>query len=108
MGGWFADIFIEWIVRMVAKVIRRIQSHRWPVVDGVVTRSLCSRALYGCHVADVHYDYSFEDVEYSAFHEEPFLMHDSGEEWARSVRIGSKILVRVNPHDPSQTVSVLG
>jgi len=108
MGGWFADIFIEWIVRMVAKIIRRVQSHAWPAVEGIVTNAQCPRAHYGCHVADVHYDYSFEGVEYSTFHEEPFLMHDSGQEWARSVCIGSKIHVRANPRDPSQTVSIIG
>lgn len=107
MGGWFADIFIEWIVRMVAKSVRRVQNYAWPVVEGVITNAQCQQAHYGCQVADVHFDYAFESVECSSFHEEPFLLHDTGENWARCMRVGSKVPIRVNPKEPSQTVAVL-
>ena len=75
MGGLFVDIFVEWIVRMIAKLVNRVRSSSWPQVQGIVTAVRCERAGYGCHLADVHFDYEYQGAEFSGLHEEPFIMH---------------------------------
>ncbi len=107
MGGWFADIFVEWIVRMSVNDIKLVRSRSWTTVRGVITYSNCSRAGYGCHVADVHYDYPVGGETYSGVHEEPFVSFANGEEYAGKFPVGSEYPVRVSPRDPSVSVAEL-
>ena len=106
MAGWFVDIFIEWLIRMIVKDVRTLKSTSWPVVTATVTSTRCDRAGYGCHLADVHFDYSWDEKGFSGLHEEPFMMLDSGEEYARRFPEGTKIRVRVKPSDPEVTVAL--
>jgi len=106
MAGWFLDIVIEWLVRMIVKIVRRIKSLSWPVVTGTVTNARCERAAYGCHVADVHFDYTHQENEFSGFHEEPFLSHGVGEDYVRRFQKGITISVRVKPRNPKVTVAL--
>jgi len=104
MGGWFLDIWIEWIVRMIAKLIHRMRSRSWPVVDAMITSSDCPRAGYGCHVADIHYDYEFAGEAFSALHEEPFLMHALGRDYVLDHPVNSRARIRVKPGSPAVAV----
>jgi hypothetical protein len=104
MGGWFADILIEWIVRMIAKLVHRLRSLSWPVVDATITSSNCPRAGYGCHVADIHYDYEFAGEAFSGLHEEPFLMHSLGQDYVLDHPINSHARIRVKQAAPSVAV----
>ena len=104
MAGWFVDIFVEWIVRMIAKLVHRVQSRSWPHVQAIITAVRCERAGYGCHLADVHFDYEFEGTEFSGLHEEPFLVHDLGTDYCLDHPAGTKAPIRVNPHDPKKVV----
>jgi hypothetical protein len=106
MGGWFADILIEWIVRLIARAVRRVNSMSWPVVDAIVTNARCERAGYGCHVADVHFDYSYQGQDFSGIDEEPFLIHAVGEDYANRFPAGKRIRVRVKPAHPETTVAL--
>jgi hypothetical protein len=108
MGGWFLDVYVEWFIRMVVNDVRMLRSRSWPVVNGAVFDSACPRANGGCHVADVYYDYSFSGQTFSGIHEEPFVIHSSGEEYLRQFPTGSNYPVRVNPRDPSKSVAVRG
>lgn len=107
MGGWFADIFIEWIIRMIVMSARRIKSLSWPVVTATVTNSVHSRASYGCDTADIHFDYSFGDQDFSGFHEEPVLLGESGQAFAQRFPEGAQIKVRVKPSNPDTTVALI-
>ena len=108
MAGWFVDIFIEWIVRMVVNSIRRIRSRSWRVATATVTSSRYERAGYGCHVADIHYDYLWAGEDFSGLHHEPFLVHDLGKDYVRRFPADSETPVRVDPANPSKSVLVRG
>ena len=51
MGGWFVDIFVEYLFRVMTRMIKRRGSGTWPVAKATVTRSGCPRAMYGCDAA---------------------------------------------------------
>jgi hypothetical protein len=105
MAGWFADVLIEWLIRLVVRAVRKLNSMSWPVVDATVTNARCERASYGCHVADVFFDYSFRGQDFSGIHEEPFLIHSVGEDYANRFVAGRRIRVRVKPAHPETTVA---
>jgi hypothetical protein len=107
MGGWYLDIFVEWLVRMVVKIVRRINSHSWPIVGAVVTAAVYSRAGYGCDTTDLHFDYSFEGQDFSGLHEEPFIMGARAKDFALDYAVGAIINVRVKPSRPDVTVALI-
>jgi hypothetical protein len=107
MGGWFADIFIEWLVRATVKIVRRIKSRSWPVVEATVTAAVYSHASYGCDTTDLHFDYSYEGLEYSGLHEEPFTMGASAKDFAQDYLVGAIIRLRLKPSRPEVTVALV-
>ena len=108
MGGWFLDVYVEWLIRMVVNDIRMFRSRSWTVVNGVVFDAVCPQASGGCHVADIYYDYTFSGESLSGIHEEPFVIHSSGEDYVRRLPAGSNYPIRVNPRDPSKSVAIRG
>lgn len=108
LSGWFVDIIIEWLVRIVANSVRRIRSRSWPVVAATVTNAASPRADYGCHVADIHYDYSMLGETFSGIHEEPFVIHDAAKDYVCRFPAGCETPVRVKRDDPSVSVLVRG
>jgi hypothetical protein len=107
MGGWFVDIFIEWLVRMIAKIVRRIVSQSWQIVDATVTAAVYNNASYGCDITDLHFDYSFDGQEYSGLHEEPFIMGALAKDFALDNPAGANIKVRLKPLQPDVTVALV-
>jgi hypothetical protein len=107
MGGWFADIFIEWLVRMIAKIVRRISSQSWPIVDATVTAARYNHASYGCDITDLHFDYSFDGQEYSGLQEQPFIMGALAKDFALDYPAGARIKLRLKPSQPDVTVALV-
>jgi len=107
MAGWFLDIFIEWLIRMIAKIVRRVNSQSWPVVKATVTSAAYRNAGYGCDTTELHFDYSFDDQEYSGLHEEPFIMGAVAKDFALDYPAGAIIKVRLKPSQPDVTVAVV-
>jgi hypothetical protein len=105
MGGWFVDIFVEFLFRTVTGLVRRHRSRTWPVASATVTDSTCPRAGYGCHVAEIHYTYDVDGEPYTGTYEKPFISHRSGEDYARHFIPGTHFKVLVNPGDPSVSVA---
>lgn len=104
MGGWFADVFIEYLFRICVRGVRLLCSRGWPVATATVLSAFCEPASYGCTVATVYYDYDVDGKRYGAAFDQPFISHDSGVEYAANFCKGTKLKVRVSPGDPSKSV----
>jgi hypothetical protein len=104
MGGWFADIFIEYLFRACVRGIGLIRSHGWPTETGTVMSATCQRAGYGCTVATVYYEYPVDGEILGAAFEKPFISHDSGVEYAAKFVKGTNFRVRLKPGDPSTSM----
>jgi hypothetical protein len=57
MGGWFVDIYVEYLFRAVVRAVRLVHSHDWPVVWATVLSAECPHTGYGCTVATVYYEH---------------------------------------------------
>ena len=101
MGGWFVDIFVEYLFRVVVRMIKWRGSGTWPVAKGTVTRSDCPKAMYGCDVAEVYYTYRVDSELYTGINEKPFISPSSGEDYVSRFVPGTEFDVRVKPEDPS-------
>jgi hypothetical protein len=104
MGGWFVDILVEYLFRVIVRAVRLLRSRDWPVAMGIVLSAECPRSWYGCTVASVYYEYPIAGEKYGAVYEKPFLSHDSGVEYAAQFVKGIDFKVRVKPEDPSTSV----
>jgi hypothetical protein len=104
MAGWFADIFVEYLFRVFIHVMKLLRSRGWPVVMGTVLSADCPQVSYGCTVASVYYEYPVAGENYGAIYEKPFILRDSGVEYAAKFLKGMNFKVRVKPGDPSTSV----
>jgi hypothetical protein len=100
MGGWFVDIFVEYMFRLITHMFRRRGSGSWPVAQATVTSSTCPKAMYGCDVAEVCYTYRVDGELYTGVNEKPFTSHDSGESYVSNFAPGTEFTVRVKPGRP--------
>ena len=88
MGGWFVDIFVEYLFRVIARMIKRRGSGAWPV------------AIYGGAAAEVYYTYRVDGELYTGVNEKPFISHDSGGNYVSNFAPGREFTVRVKPGYP--------
>jgi hypothetical protein len=104
MGAWFLDIFVEYLFRVFVRGIKLLRSRSWPVTMGTVLSADCPRALYGCTVATVYYEYIVNGEKYGAAFEKPFILYDTGKGYASLLVKGMDFKVRLKPADPSESV----
>ena len=104
MGGWFVDIFVEYLIRTVVRIVKRRGSSTWPVAKATVTSTACPNAVYGCDVAEVDYTYRVEGELYTGTNEKPFILHNSWEDYVRRYAQGTEFTVRVKPDNPALSI----
>jgi Protein of unknown function (DUF3592) len=100
MGGWFIDIFVEYLFRMATRVVKMRGSSAWHVAKATVTSSACPKAAYGCTVAEVHYAYRVHGELYTGTNEKSFISPNSGENYVSHFTPGKEFTVRVKPNNP--------
>lgn len=103
MGGLVIDIYVEYLVRIIINLNHKWKSRNWPTITASVTGSDCPRSVYGCHVADVYYEYEFDGEPYVGSVQVPFIYSRSGEDYVRRFPPKSSISLRVNPQNPAKS-----
>jgi hypothetical protein len=106
MAGWFLDIFIEYIFRMLVRATKLLRSRNWPIVKATVLSAECPHASYGCTVATVYYEYAINSEKYGTAYEKPFISRDSGADYAAQFVKGMDLKVRVKPSNPTVSVPI--
>jgi hypothetical protein len=106
MGGFFADIFVEFFVRVVMRMVRIFSSRSWPTLTGEVTASNYQKASYGCDVAEISYKYRVDGELYTGMYEKPFISTVHGEDYVARLPSGTEMVLRIKPGEPSVSVMV--
>jgi len=101
--GWVLDVYVEYLIRVVARLIMRIRSASWRTVNGTVVYSECRGAI-GCPVARVSYKYEVKGQEYEGVTTKPFIFHSSGELYAEHFLEGQQLVVRVSPQSAARSI----
>jgi Protein of unknown function (DUF3592) len=103
MVGLFLDVFVEYLIRVIGRAIKRRRSRGWPTVRATVASSKCPQSS-GCNLAEVTYLYSFNGERYSGTNKKPFLRHDSAAEYIGHFVPSTEFTVRVKPDDPEVSI----
>jgi len=104
MGGWFIDIFVEYIFRVFSHAMNLVRSRKWPIVKATVLSADCPHSLYGREVATVYYEYAINGEKYGDCFGKPFISEKSGKDYAALFVKGAQFKVRVKPNDPTKSV----
>lgn len=104
MGGLVIDIFVEFIVRVVMRMVQIFRSSSWPTVTGKVTDSTYQKAGYGCDVAEISYKYRVDGELYTGMYVKPFISNVHGEDYIARLPVGTELVLRVKPGKPSISV----
>ena len=108
MGGWFADIFVEYLLRILFHAANLVRSRRWPTVTATVLSSDCPFTITGCTVATVYYEYVVNGEKYGDTFGKPFISQESGKDYAAQFAKEMPFKVRVKPDDPTKSVPLWG
>jgi len=106
MGGWFVDIFVEYLFRAMTRMIKGRGSSAWPVAEATITSSSCPRAAYGCDLAEVYYKYRVDGELYTGVNEKPFIFHNSGENYVSLFAPGTAFTVRIKANDAAVSLEM--
>ena len=104
MGGLILDVLVEFLVRVVMRMVRIFRSRSWPTVTGEVTSSTYQKAGYGCDVAEISYKYRVDGELYTGMYEKPFISSVRGEDYVARLPEGTELVLRVKPGEPSISV----
>lgn len=104
MGGWFADIFVEYLLRILFHAANLVRSRRWPTVTATVVSADCPLTTTGCTVATVYYEYVVNGEKYGDTFRKPFISRESGKDYAAQFVKGIPFKVRVKPDDSTTSV----
>ena len=102
LSGWYVDIFVGHLIRILIRTVKARGSDRWAIEKGMVTGSRSDPAPYGGPVAEVTCTY--EGKYFSGMQREPCTLRGSAEEYAARFREGSDIIARVKPGEPEVSI----
>ena len=71
--GWFLDIFVEYLFRVVHRALKRRGTRDWAIMKATVLDSSYPRAAFGCHVAGIGYQYRVDGELYTGISEKPLI-----------------------------------
>src|SRR6266571_6183782 len=100
MSGLVIDILVEFLVRVVMRMMRIFRSSSWPTVNGKVTASTYQNAGYGCDVAEISYKYRVDGELYTGMYANLFISNVHGEDYVARLPVGTELVLRVKPGEP--------
>lgn len=104
MIGWYFDVVVGFLIRIVIRFFKLRSSEAWPVENGTIFATTCPAAMYGGPVAELGYTYIHNGEYYSGVHTKAFMLKSSAQDYVSKIHIGSQIAVRVKPTDPETSV----
>ena len=104
MPGLILDLVIEILVRTVARAWQAFGTRAWGTFGGTVIGTKMTRGFTAIEIARITYSYQHGEGKYLATDSKPFWDGSSAKAYLSSHRVGSKLGVRVNPADPSESL----
>jgi hypothetical protein len=102
--GFYLDVFVEYLIRVVARGIQLLRSRKWPFTLGLVTGSDLRPSGLGCCVVTLKYEYLVDSKIYNGTFKKPFIWTDSGKTFAAAHQQNSRFGIRVKPDEPAVSV----
>ena len=107
---WFLDLFIgpllTYLTWAVTRSFRISKSATWQEAKAKVSRVIFKDERFYGHVAEIHYEYSMNERQYSGVHKERFLRRDPGRRYAKQFTTRTELEIRVKPNEPQDSIVV--
>jgi Protein of unknown function (DUF3592) len=108
---WFAGSIAVLAAIGVAQVLKRLKRRRartWPKASGQVVSTVLRLQERGeqqsVWMGRVNYQYETQEHPHAGFLERSFLLKGRADKWAGRFTTGRALTVRVNPHNPADSV----
>lgn len=102
--GFFLDIYVEYFIRVFARLIQRWNARSWEIVTAEVTASSYRKGGLGCAVADVGYMYKIDGEVYIGTNSVPFIIDSSAKDYIERYSPKSEMVIRVKPGKPESSL----
>lgn len=103
MAGWVLDIFLEYLGRVVMRIVQLVRSRSWPSVTAKVTSSFYVKAGFGCDIVEIDYKYRVNGQRYTGTYKKPWF-GSWGDEYAARFPRDTELVALVKPGEPSVSV----
>jgi len=104
MVGWYLDVIVGYLIRLVIRLVKAHGTDAWPVEKAKVSASSCPPAPYGGPFAEVCYTYVHEGGYFSGIHRRGFILRSSAEDYAARFPTDSGMIVRLKPRQPETSI----
>jgi hypothetical protein len=104
MIGWYFDVIIGYLIRILIRNLRMRRSLNWVVENGTVVSANCPVLAFGGPYVEILYTYNHEGGYFSGQQRKPFMLRSSAENHVLEFPPGSNIAVRVKPEEPEISV----
>jgi hypothetical protein len=102
--GFYLDVFVEFLIRVLARGVRLLRSKNWLFVLGSVASTEIYPSGPGCAKVTVKYEYGLDGKRFVGAYEKPFLWTAPTKAYAEQHKVHSRFGVRVKPGQPSVSV----
>ena len=103
---FFADVFVEVVIRILINACNKLRSTSWPIVTATVTDSNLDQGYTGCTLAVVRYRYQHGGEKFEGAYKKPSLSKEFAEDVVRHHPAGCETPVRLKPGDPETSVAI--
>ena len=100
---FFIDVFVEYLIRVLARFVKEIRTKSWPRVSAEVVSAESDSGVTALRLARVHFRYQVDGVVYEGSDTKPFFNLDYRDQHLRKHPPGTRMGVVVNPKDPTSS-----
>jgi hypothetical protein len=104
MAGWILDIIVEYLVRVVMRIVQLLRSRPWPTATATVTSSSYVKAGFGCDIVNVSYKYRVNGESYAGVYKKPLFLGSFYRNYVTRFPSGTELIIRVKPGNPSISI----
>ncbi len=104
----FADLYIEFFVRLVIKFARRLGTNHWRVLNAIVVSSEQKLSFTGCRLVVIHCRYRNANERFEGTFKQPFIFENYANAYLRRYPGGSEFPVLISPKNSSCAIPAEG
>ena len=102
--GFFIDIYVEYLVRVVVRLRQRWKARSWQIVTAEVSATTYRSGGIGCAVAEVGYIDKIDGQVYTGTNSVPFIFSTAARGYIERYSPKNELLIRVKPDRPESSL----
>jgi hypothetical protein len=105
MVGLVLDVYVEYLVRVLMRLVQVVRSNSWPIVSGKIHAAVFHQKTgLGCDSVEIFYEYNLDGQVYVGSYKNPFISPVLAERYVARFPKGTELLLRVKPGEPAKSL----